>query len=283
MAYKWAQHPENAIVRGTVGVDDEYSAYHWAKKAKDAAGGHITFESLYDVNFSGLLEGGIARFNCSTGFWEAYDFAHNDVIGFDLTSGTSVSEGQLAWNNAEKTLDLGLSCGSKLQLGHESVRLVRNGTASTIDNGTLVMFDGTIGSSDRVKVKPFTGGFNEAIYCYGISTQDILAGTDGIITTEGKVRGIDTTGTSVREVWADGDILYAKPNSNGMMTNVVPDEDELRMPVAIVVKADINGTLEVILTPINENAYYTKEQNDILLADKVPLTGDFILDLGEIV
>ena len=282
-AHKWAQNQENEIVQGTFGVDDEYSAYHWAKKAEAAAGGHISLNSLYDINTTGILDGGLIRFNESTGLWEAYDFTHNDVIGFDINSGTSVAEGQLAWNNTEKTLDLGLSGGSTLQLGQESVRLVRNNTSDTIAKGTIVMLNGSTGSSNRINIKPFTGGFNEAIYCYGIAAQDILAGADGIINTEGKVKGIDTTGTSVGEVWVDGDILYAKPNGNGLLTNVVPDEDELRMPIAVVVNSHTDGTLEIRFAPINENLYYTKEQNDILLANKVPLTGDFILDLGGIV
>ena len=36
-AHKWAQELEDVPVTGTVGIDDEYSAYHWAKKAESVA------------------------------------------------------------------------------------------------------------------------------------------------------------------------------------------------------------------------------------------------------
>ena len=204
-------------------------------------------------------------------------------IGLDTTNTTSpIRAGQFAWNQDEGTADLGLPGGSTLQIGQENVRTIRNGTASTIANGTLCMFDGTIGNSGRIKVKPFTAGFNEAMYLYGVATQTITPGSDGIITIEGKVRGIDTTGASVGEVWNDEDILYAKPNDNGRMTKVMPADNELKLVVATVIHAHTNGVLEIRFTPINENLYYTKVQNDIILNNKVPLNSDFILDLGEL-
>ena len=281
LAHKWAQEQEDVVVAGTIGIDEEYSAYHWAKKAEAAIGGNITLDSLYDVDIDGMLNGGTIVWNQSLGKYVAYDFAHNDVLGLDLTAGVTVSTGQIAWNSDEGTADLGLPNGSTLQIGQENIRTVRNATASAISNGTLCMFDGTIVNSGRIKVKPFTAGFNDAMYLYGVATQNITSGSDGIITIEGKVRGIDTTGASVGEVWADEDILYAKPNDNGAMTNVIPADNELRLVVATVIHAHAtNGVLEIRFTPLNENMYYTKVQNDILLNSKVPLDGDFTLDLG---
>jgi hypothetical protein len=64
------------------------------------------------------------------------------------------------------------------------------------------------------------------------------------------------------------------------MTNVMPADNELKLVVAAVIKAHTNGTLEIRFMPFNENMYYTKAQNDILLNSKVPLSGDFTLDLG---
>jgi len=280
LAHKWADNPEDVPVVGTVGINDEYSAYHWAKKAEAVVGGNITLDSLYDVDTTGILDGGTIVWSQSLGQWVDYDFAHNDKLALDLTAGVTVATGEIAWNADEGTADLGLPGGSTLQIGQENVRTVRNSTASTISNGRLCMFDGTIGNSGRIKVKPFTAGFNEAMYLYGVATQNIISGSDGIITIDGKVRGIDTTGASVGEVWHDEDILYAKPNDNGMMTNVMPADNELKLVVASVIKAHTSGTLEIRFMPFNENMYYTKVQNDILLNSKVPLNGDFILDLG---
>ena len=140
-----------------------------------------------------------------------------------------------------------------MQIGQENTRLVRNATFSAIPNMTVCMFGGTIRNSGRVKVVPFTGLFNQAHYIYGIATQSINAGEDGYITIDGKVRNVDTTGASVGEVWEDGDILYPKPNDAGHLTKVVPADDELKMPIASVVHAHTNGTLEVRVLPFNEN------------------------------
>lgn len=282
-AHKWANYPEDQIIQGTFGIDDEYSAYHWAKKAELAAGGKIVLSSLCDVNADNVVNGGTIVYNSTTLLWEAYDFAKNTKLGFNLNPGTSVEQGELCWNVNEGTLDLGLANGVVLQIGQENVRNVRNDSGSTIEDGTVVMSDGTIGNSGRVKVKPFTGLFNEAHLIYGVATHDIANGADGIITIDGKVRGINTTGTSVGETWADGDLLYVKPEDNGKMTKIVPADDKLKIIVARVIKANTSGTLEIGFMKFNENIYYTKVQNDILLANKVPLTGDFILDLGDIV
>lgn len=224
----------------------------------------IYLSGLLDVQLTSITTGDILN-------WNGTKWVNTRTPKFStmqLTGGTG-TEGTLSWNTDEGTVDIILPNGSILQVGQEGIRKVRNSTASTITNGTVVMFDGTIGNSRRIKVKPFTGGFNEALYVYGIATQDILAGADGIITTEGKIRGINTTGTLAGETWVDGDILYAKPSNAGALTKVVPSDNQLKMIIASVIHAHISGTLEIRFTPINENTWYTKVQADNLLALKV--------------
>ena len=205
-------------------------------------------KSTYDTNNNGIVD-------------------NAQMLTLDIANTITPIEGQIKWNQDEGTADLGLPGGSVLQIGQENIRTIRNGTASTITNGTLCMFNGTIGNSGRIKVKPFTAGFNEAMYLYGVATQNILAGTDGIITIDGKVRDIDTTGASVGEIWADEDILYAKPNDNGAMTNIEPADNELKLIVATVIHAHTSGTLEIRFSPFNENMYYTKVQIDNMIGD----------------
>lgn len=238
----------------------------------------LYLSTLLDVELSSITTGDILNWNGTN--WVN---TRNPKVDSIQLNGGATTEGIISWNADEGTADLTLPGGSTLQIGQENIRTVRNATASTILNGRLCMFDGTIGNSGRIKVKPFTAGFNEAMYLYGVATQNIISGSDGIITIEGKVREIDTTGASVGEVWADEDILYAKPNDNGMMTNIEPADNELKLVVATVIRAHAtNGCLEIRFMPFNENMYYTKVQNDILLNSKVPIIGDFTLDLGEL-
>ena len=265
LAEKWASENKDIIV-----ADGKYSAKHYMLKAEEFAGA-----SLSTINDNEVKT--VQTYSSSK--------IENDLnkIGFDLTADVAVSTGQIAWNNTEGTIDIGLENGSVLQAGQENIRKVTNNSGALISDGTLVMFNGTNGASGRINVKPFTAGFDEAIKLYGVSTQSISNGSDGIITIDGKVRGIDTTGASVGEVWNNEDILYAKPNDNGRMTKFAPADNELKIVVASVVKSHhTNGTLEIRFMPFNENAYYTKVQNDILLNNKVPIVGDFTLDLGEL-
>ena len=177
-------------------------------------------------------------------------------LGLDLTNVTVPEIGQFAWNQDAQTYDFRLNADVTLQGGQETVKLVRNNTASNILNGTVVMATGSIGNSGRVTIAPCTGLFNAAYSVYGIATQDIFAGEDGFITTDGFVRGINTTGSTVGETWLDGDVLYVKPNNSGKLTKVVPADTELKVSVAKVVKAHASGTLEVrIASVLNENAY----------------------------
>ena len=191
-------------------------------------------------------------------------------IGFDTTNTTTPNIGQLAWNIDDSTLDLGLN-GSTLQIGQETLVKVRNSHNSTITNGQVVMAVGTIGNSGRILVNPHTGLRSNAKQILGIATEDIAINTDGFVTMFGKVRGINTTGSIVGETWNDGDVLYLKSNDNGNLTKIAPQNNEVNMPIAIVVHSHTNGSLFVRISGVDENAFYSnvysKSEIDIIVGD----------------
>lgn len=174
------------------------------------------------------------------------------VIGFNIANITTPTIGQLAWNQDEQTLDLGLG-NVTLQIGQETQIPVVNNTANTIPNGHVVMSTGTLGNSGRITIALANVAQGEAMRLVGITTTDIPAGAQGVVTVFGKVRDINTTGTAYGETWVDGDILYVKPNNAGALTKVVPTDTEIKVPIATVIKAHTNGTIFVRLTPIDEN------------------------------
>lgn len=192
------------------------------------------------------------------------------VLGFDTTNTTAPNVGQLAWNIDDGTLDLGLN-GATLQLGQETLVKVRNSHSSTITNGQVVMAVGTLGNSGRILVNPHTGLRSNAKQIVGIATEDIAINTDGFVTMFGKVRGINTTGSIVGETWNDGDILYLKPNDNGNLTKIAPQNNEVNMPIAIVIHSHTNGSLFVRISGVDENAFYSnvysKSEIDIIVGD----------------
>lgn len=158
-----------------------------------------------------------------------------DVNKLSLSTDTSLaaSAGQITWNPNERTADIGLDNNVVLQVGQETVALVRNGTASSISDGTVVMLTGSVGNSGRLVVAPYDG-VADASLILGITTETIAAGADGFVTSYGKIRGIDTS------MWNDGDVLYV--NGSGLATTPT---NALSMKIAAVVHSHTNGTLMV--------------------------------------
>ena len=163
-----------------------------------------------------------------------------EAVTFDTAAAVDVAQGQLAWNNDEQTLDLGKGGGVVLQLGSEQLMLCRNSTASTIPNGTAVMFAGTIGNSSRLLVAPMVAyGTYPGYVFFGVTTAAIASGEDGFVATFGKVRQVNTL------AFDEGDILWCDPATPGGFTATEPAAPNLKLPVAAVISKATNGILMV--------------------------------------
>ena len=160
-----------------------------------------------------------------------------DVNKVNLSTDTNLvaSAGQITWNPNERTADIGLDNNVVLQVGQETVVLVRNGTGVSISDGTVVMLTGSIGNSGRLVVAPYDG-VSDASLILGITTEAVAAGSDGFVTSYGKIRGIDTS------MWNDGDVLYVNGGGGGL--GLTPTSS-LSMKIAVVVHSHTNGTLMV--------------------------------------
>jgi len=167
-------------------------------------------------------------------------------LTFDTAQGADVVPGLLTWNTDESTLDIGLDDDVILQTGQEMVYYVKNQTGSTISNGQVVQFSGSLGNSGRLLIALARADTtSEAKYIMGVATEEIANGADGFVTAFGKIRGIDTDGSVCSETWNDGDILYLSATTAGCLTVTPPTEPSLRIPIAAVVHAADNGTLFV--------------------------------------
>ena len=202
----------------------------------------------------------IARYNLATGkliqnsgitIDDSDTMGNLSSISFNTAAGVSVSQGEMAWNADEETLDVGLN-GAILQLGQETHYHVRNNTGVQIDDGTPVMASGTIGASGRITITPMVGSSIEnAKFYLGITTEDIADSTDGKVTPFGKIRGITTDGSDVSETWLDGDVIWVDPVTTGELTNIEPTTG-IRLPVAFVINAHAsNGVIFARSTPGN--------------------------------
>lgn len=169
-------------------------------------------------------------------------FKSVDYISFDTVNAVSApAEGQLTWDTTDKTLSLGLDGGQcVLQIGQEAYFRVRNNTGSTITNGTVCRFAGSIGNSGTILAAPFqaNGVYNSNVII-GVATEDIPNGSDGLVTHFGKVRGINTS------AFTDGQPVYASSTVLGGLTATRPDAPNNVVSIGFVVSAANNGTLFV--------------------------------------
>jgi len=163
-----------------------------------------------------------------------------DAVRFNTSAGVSVGVGELAWNNSDGTLDLGMKGGNVVQqIGQEIFYEVRNETGIQIPNGTAVFANGVTAGSGRITVAPYTAdGSVREVRFLGLATENISTGVNGFVTYFGYVRGLDTRGNVVSsiavgdETWAVGDILYVHPTVAGKLTNVKPEH---AITVAIII------------------------------------------------
>src|SRR5512137_2301697 len=116
-------------------------------------------------------------------------FKSIDYVTFDTTNVVAnPTEGQLTWDATDKTLSLGLNGGDVvMQIGQEIHYRIRNNTGSTIPNGTVCRFAGSLGNSGVLLAAPFlaNGTYNSNVIM-GVSTEDIPNGEDGLVTYFGK-------------------------------------------------------------------------------------------------
>ena len=159
---------------------------------------------------------------------------------------------KLYWNAADGTLDI--------QMGYDAVtqqtgleQYYRIKADATITNGQCIMFSGAVGASGQLKGQPATGvttANQETIM--GVATMDIAHNASGYVTSFGIVKGINTTGSSVGETWADGDILYYNKNYTGGLTKVKPTAPDAIVVVAAVVNAGSGGSGSLLVRPTVE-------------------------------
>lgn len=186
-----------------------------------------------------------------------------DEVSFQtVTYDTSYTEdgneaqGTVFWNPDEETLNL-VQNGAILQLGQEVQVHCRNNSGSDIANGTVVMATGSLGASGRITIAPYDN-ISEVKYIMGVTTEDIANDTDGKVTTFGKVRHVDTSS------WSDGDVLYT--TAGGGLTSTEPTSG-IKNAIAFVINSNVNGTLFVRETAIDENAYEPADNTILKDAD----------------
>jgi hypothetical protein len=197
-------------------------------------------------------------------------------LEFDTAAAHTVVAGELAWNNTDGTLDLGLKGGNvTLQIGQEQIVRVVNKTATNVNlleaNYQVVRITGAQGQRLKVDLALATTNALSA-QTIGVVTETINDNQEGFITVSGLVRGINTTGSLQTETWADGDIIYLSPTTAGNITNVKPIAPNHLIVIGYVVSAHITqGSIYVKV----DNGYELDELHNVTIA--TPANNDALI------
>ena len=185
------------------------------------------------------------------------NFQKLDYVDFNRVGPHVSAARRMQWNEDDGTIDVGLNADVVLQVGQEMQFYAKNTSGGAIDNGTPVMFTGSLGASGKLTFsKAVADGSITSLYMMGVATEDIPNNGFGYITSFGKVRGFDTSGTPYSETWTDGDIIYFSPTVAGGWTNVLPVAPNLDLPVAVVLNAATGGSGSIFVR-MNTGQYLT--------------------------
>ena len=146
----------------------------------------------------------------------------------NLASAITVSQGQMAWNPFDLTVDVGVAHGLTLQLGQE--QYIRVKAASDITIGQAVMFAGADGEHILAAPNDMSTTGYKSEWFIGIAPHSFVRNEFGYVTTFGRVSGLNTLAFTV------GDILFANPLVVGGLTNVEPEAPYKNIYVAAVTK-----------------------------------------------
>ena len=260
-----------------IAPSDQFSVYNPDTKANKT----ITYFTLLakirgDLNISGSTGGGDISGSGSVNYLSKFDgeksitisqlYDDGTYVGIGNTSpahkldvnggvyadyfqlDTSYSDGAIAgkfsWNPDRETVELGLDGTVSLILGQDVLWYVKNQSGSPIPKGRAVRASGALGASSRITVEPMVAdGSVSSKYLLGITIEEIENGGDGFVISQGKIRGINTSGYTVA-----GTVLYCDPSNAGQLTETEPTAPDLKLPIAFTVDKKNNGTLAVRIT-----------------------------------
>lgn len=227
--------------------------------------GEVRFKNLDDVERDSVGNTDkVLRYNPETKMFY-FDYLSGDQgkirsLTFDQSgAGVEAQPGMLSWNIHEDCLDITHEDGSTVQVGFEHYIPVVNQTAAEIPQGTVVRFSGVTGLNGWVNptVERFVAD-SEAVphMIIGVTTTNLPVNGLGRATVFGKVRALNTTGSTVSETWNVGDLLWAHPSIPGELTKFKPTAPNVAVSVAAVLKVGSTDGVLLVRPTITPRLFY---------------------------
>lgn len=152
-----------------------------------------------------------------------------DDIQFRTNHTHSPVEGQLCWNDDDKTLNVGLAQGSILQVGQEQLIRVANKSGADIENGKLVYISGSQGNRPTIWIADYSIEHDSDTTIGMVTTSaSIENNNNGYVCTSGIVHDVNTS------AYIEGTLLFL--SSSGNYTNIEPIAPYHMVPIGTVLK-----------------------------------------------
>lgn len=222
--------------------------------------GEVNFRWLDDVNRASINDSWVLEYDATS---KKFQFTENigpiRTVQFN-TAGpqTPLVAGQIGWNSTEDCLDIKQGDNSTLQVGYEHYIQIKNTTGNTLTNGTVVQFAGVEDGDNPIPTiaKYAANATVMPLYLIGVMTKDVVTGQTGRATVFGKVRNLNTTGTSVGETWTAGTLLWGHPTIAGEMTSVRPTAPNVATSIAAVLKVGTTDGVILVRPTIFPRLYF---------------------------
>ena len=190
-----------------------------------------------------------------------------DYIEFDPTYTSGVTQYQMAWNDTDGTVELGLKGGNvDLSIGQENVILAVNDNATTLNPGEVVYISGANGTNLLVKRAQANADATSA-RTIGVVAESIAVNAAGFICTFGAVKNINTN------AFNDGDALFLSPTVAGGITNVKPSAPDHLVLVGFCQKK--SGGAGQIFVEV-QNGYELEELHNVQINSGTLANNDII-------
>ena len=193
----------------------------------------------------------------STGNYTSVDsISYPDYIVFDTTpENTSASTSTLAWDAGEGGLGIQLNPNVQVTLGQEIIVLVNNNNGSTISKGQAVYLYGAQGQRPSVRLASNTSDTTSA-KTLGIAAENILAGAEGFVVSQGVVKNINTN------AYNEGDVLWLG-TTPGSLTTTKPQGPLHGVFVGVVTKKNASSGRIYVKA---QNGYELDELHDVRIS-----------------
>ena len=215
-------------------------------------GGSITgVTGLGDVTGpSSATDNAIARFDTTTGkliqnstvtIDDAGNIISPDSIQFSGTVPATQPIGTLWFDSSTDTLNLQQNAITQ-QIGEEIY--VYGKASNTISGETLlqaIVKTGAVGASGVIQFGVAGAGVTDGGVFIGVATEDIATNGFGRVTAFGVVHGINTTGSTYSETWADGDDIWYNPVTGGL-TKTKPVAPNIKVQIGTIIHAGSGGS-----------------------------------------